>query len=236
MTTTKNENLAQEKKGDKMKRYSESEEKEEEVKPSKKKEQQHNHPVSESPLRSITYKASKHPSAPTLQDSFNKSHSHHSMSDGDLQIVVASHSHSHSHSQSVSEGTINVVKEETKAVMDKEEGTHDDGVSKKESKWFIVLMGLRITAFLFCKLAFSVLASDHRKKVRPVSSWYDYDEESSSQLHWYDFKEFKYCLSVNIIGFVYSALQLCDMVKYLITKRHTVDPKLRGYFNFAMDQ
>lgn len=46
----------------------------------------------------------------------------------------------------------------------------------------------------------------------------------------------RYCLSVNVIGFVYSALQIFDLGKYFVTKRHTIDPKLRGYLNFAMDQ
>ncbi|KAG5081939.1 hypothetical protein JHK84_051977 [Glycine max] len=92
--------------------------------------------------------------------------------------------------------------------------------------------------------AFSVLDAKE-KKVRRGSStnkWYGFYSDSSSsssqhsQTHRYDYEEFKYFLSVNIIGFVYSGLQICDIVKYMITKRHTMDPKLRVYFNFAMDQ
>ncbi|KAK7365161.1 hypothetical protein VNO80_13999 [Phaseolus coccineus] len=244
MTTTKSETSSQEKKGDRMKKHSEKTEEEEELKPSKKKEQSHHH--------NHHHPISKPPSAPTLRDSFNSSHSHHSFSEGDLQMVAASHSHS------ISDGAIKVVKEEVnnKSVIvmdveDVEEGARD-GVPRKVSKWYIVLLSLRIAAFVFCKIAFSVLASDRRKKLHKASSkrwnespntWYGFYYESpsssselDSQIHWYYFEEFKYCLSVNVIGFVYSALQIFDLVKYFITKRHTVDPKLRGYFNFAMDQ
>ncbi|CAJ1946743.1 unnamed protein product [Sphenostylis stenocarpa] len=239
MTTTKSETPFQEKKGDMMKKHTENTE-EEELKPSKKKEQKHyhHHPIS------------KPPSAPTLQESFNNSHSHHSFSEGDLhQMVAASHSHS------ISDGAIKVLKEEVNnksvvAVMDvgnvEEEGTRDDdddGVSKKEGKkWYIVLLILRIVAFVFCKIAFAVLASDRKKKVRRESPnrWYDDYSESSfeedSEPHWYNFEEFKYCLSVNVLGFVYSGFQIFVLVKYFITKRHMMKPKLRCYLNFAMDQ
>ncbi|KAL2979086.1 hypothetical protein AAZX31_13G152800 [Glycine max] len=235
MTTTKSESPAhQEKKGEKMKNSAENKKEEEvELKPSKKKEQ-HYYPVS------------KPPSAPTLQDSFNISHSHHSFSEGDLQMVAASYSLS-----SLSDGAIKVVKDEKNdkslvvAVMDVEEDAEDaDGVNKKEGKWYVVLLALRIAAFVLCQIAFSVLAGDRRKKLRRGSSTNNlylsyYDSSSSSeysQTHWYDYEAFKYFLSVNIIGFVYSGLQIYDIVKYMITKRHTMDPKLRGYFDFAMDQ
>ncbi|QCD95209.1 hypothetical protein DEO72_LG5g3302 [Vigna unguiculata] len=260
MPTTKSEAPSQEKKGDRMKRHSEKTEEEEELKPSKKKEQSH-HRHNHNHHHSI----SKPPSAPTLQDSFNNSHSNHSFSDGDLQIVAASHS------QSISDDAIKVVKEAVNktvksvsvmAVENVEEGARhhannngdEDGVSKKKvSKWYIVLLCLRIAAFVFCKIAFSVLASDRKKKVRkapskrwnesPPDTWYTFTVETpattqldSDELHWYDLEEFKYCLSVNGIGFVYSALQIFDLGKYFITKRHTMNPKLRAYLNFAMDQ
>lgn len=85
-----------------------------------------------------------------------------------------------------------------------------------------VLLGLRIAGFVFCLVSWSVLAAD-RKKGWAIDSFYLY-------------KEFRYSLSVNVIGFVYSALQICDLVKYLITKKHIVEHKLRGYFTFALDQ
>ncbi|CAJ2669789.1 unnamed protein product [Trifolium pratense] len=85
-----------------------------------------------------------------------------------------------------------------------------------------VLLGLRIGGFVFCLVSFAVLAAD-RKKGWAIDSFYLY-------------KEFRYSLSVNVIGFVYSALQICDLVKYLMTKKHIVEHTLRGYFTFALDQ
>ncbi|KAL5101836.1 hypothetical protein RYX36_006163, partial [Vicia faba] len=38
----------------------------------------------------------------------------------------------------------------------------------------------------------------------------------------YLYKEFKYSLSVNVIQFVYSGLQICDLVKNLISGMHIV--------------
>jgi len=199
MTTTKSETPSQEKKGDRIKRVSEKTE--EELKPSMKKDQNHHH---HQPL-------SRPPSTPTLQDSFNNSHSHHSFSEGDLQMVVASHSH-----DSISDGAIKVVKEEVNnntsvAVMDVENGEEEarDGAFKKVKKWYIVLLILKIAAFVFCKIAFSVMASDRKKKLHKAtskrwnelpSSWYGYYGESppssswseeDSQSHWNDFQEFK---------------------------------------------
>ncbi|XP_050913211.1 CASP-like protein 4A1 isoform X2 [Lathyrus oleraceus] len=84
------------------------------------------------------------------------------------------------------------------------------------------LLGLRIGGFFFCLVSFSVLVAD-RKKGWALDSFYLY-------------KEFRYSLSVNVIGFVYSGLQICDLVKYLISRKHIVEHGLRGYFTFALDQ
>ncbi|XP_027358776.1 CASP-like protein N24 [Abrus precatorius] len=225
MTTTESKSLGEAKKENK------------EGEAVKKKEQQH--PLSES-QRSISFDSShytppkKSPTAPTLHSHM---HGHHSMSDdGDLQMVVANQSHSHS---SVHDDGANVsIVKELEPKMVKNIGEIEEG-SKKEGKLcFVVLLGLRIAAFLLCKIAFSVLASDNQKIFgrMPSPYWQGFYQEVLYELHWYYYWEFKYCLSVNVIAFVYSLLQICDLVKYLVTKRHTLDPKLRGYFNIAMDQ
>lgn len=46
----------------------------------------------------------------------------------------------------------------------------------------------------------------------------------------------RYSLSVNVIGFMYSGLQVCDLGKYFVTKKYIVEHPLRGFFNFSMDQ
>ncbi|KAE9590425.1 hypothetical protein Lal_00028079 [Lupinus albus] len=97
--------------------------------------------------------------------------------------------------------------------------------NKKEVKVNMVLLGLRVTAFVLCIISFAVLAAD--KEGVQVIQQYSLPDS---------FKEFKYSLSVNAIGFVYSGLQICALIKYFITKKHTLNPLLRGYNNFAMDQ
>ncbi|XP_030953973.1 CASP-like protein 4A1 [Quercus lobata] len=83
-------------------------------------------------------------------------------------------------------------------------------------------LGLRICAFVFCLISFSVMAADKQK------GW------ALDSFYWY--KEFRYCLAVNVIGFVYSGLQLCDLVKYFTTGRHIIHHHFRRYFDFSMDQ
>ena len=46
----------------------------------------------------------------------------------------------------------------------------------------------------------------------------------------------RYCLSVNIIGFAYSALQACDLTCQLATGKHFISHHLRNHFDFFMDQ
>nr|GEW89823.1 CASP-like protein 4A3 [Tanacetum cinerariifolium] len=54
---------------------------------------------------------------------------------------------------------------------------------------------------------------------------------------YYRYKEFRYCMGVNVIGFAYSVLQGCDLVYQLATGSHgTRRHYLRYYFDFAMDQ
>ena len=92
---------------------------------------------------------------------------------------------------------------------------------KKEEYLKKILLGLRIIGLVFCLISFSVLAADI-KQGWALDSFYLY-------------KEFRYSLSVNIIGFVYSLLQICDLIKYFITKSHIVEHRLRNFFNFTMD-
>ncbi|BAT84669.1 hypothetical protein LR48_Vigan03g162900 [Vigna angularis] len=94
--------------------------------------------------------------------------------------------------------------------------------TKKIATWSKLLFGLRITAFVFCLASFSVLAAD-KKRGWALDSFYLY-------------KEFRYSLSVNVIGFMHSGLQICDLWRYLATGKHVVDHQLWGYFTFALDQ
>lgn len=85
-------------------------------------------------------------------------------------------------------------------------------------------LGFRIFGFLFCLVSFSVMAADRNQ------GW---------ALDSFDrYKEFRYCISVNIIGFVYSGAQAMDLSFDLATGKYAVQHRkqLRYYFDFAFDQ
>lgn len=46
----------------------------------------------------------------------------------------------------------------------------------------------------------------------------------------------RYNFSVNVIGFGYSGLQVIGLVIYFITGKYLLQHRLRGFFNFSMDQ
>ncbi|GJR71925.1 CASP-like protein 4A3 [Tanacetum coccineum] len=84
-------------------------------------------------------------------------------------------------------------------------------------------LGFRVLEVLFCVVSLSVMATD-KSKGWALDSYYRY-------------KEFRYCMGVNVIGFAYSVLQGCDLVYQLATGSHgTRRHYLRYYFDFAMDQ
>ncbi|KAL6135764.1 hypothetical protein ACLB2K_067990 [Fragaria x ananassa] len=65
------------------------------------------------------------------------------------------------------------------------------------------MLGLRISGILFCMISFSVMAADKKQ------GW---ASDSFS-----NYKEFRYCLAVNVLGFVYSGIQAYDLVYYFTT-------------------
>ncbi|XP_057769400.1 CASP-like protein 4A1 [Salvia miltiorrhiza] len=85
-------------------------------------------------------------------------------------------------------------------------------------------LGFRVFGLLFCLVSFAVMAADRNQ------GW---------ALDSFDrYKEFRYCMSVNVIGFVYSGAQALDMSYNLATGKYTAhhQQKLRHYLNFAADQ
>ena len=46
----------------------------------------------------------------------------------------------------------------------------------------------------------------------------------------------RYCMAVNVIGFAYSGLQVCDLVHHFTTGKHLVRHHHRHYFYFSIDQ
>lgn len=85
-------------------------------------------------------------------------------------------------------------------------------------------LGFRVFGILFCLVSFAVMAAD-RNQGWALDSFDHY-------------REFRYCMSVNVIGFVYSGAQALDMSYNLATGKYIVhhQQKLRHYFDFAADQ
>ncbi|XAR50173.1 hypothetical protein NMG60_11004427 [Bertholletia excelsa] len=83
-------------------------------------------------------------------------------------------------------------------------------------------LGIRVCEVVLCLISFSVMAADK------TQGW------SGDSFDRY--KEYRYCLSMTVIGFVYSGFQACDLAYSLASgKPHFFFP-LRYHFDFAMDQ
>ncbi|KAL3642450.1 hypothetical protein CASFOL_013265 [Castilleja foliolosa] len=83
-------------------------------------------------------------------------------------------------------------------------------------------LGLRVVEVIVCLISFSVMAADK------TQGW------SGDSFERY--LEYRYCLAVNVIGFVYSGFQAYDVAYYLGTEKHVISHHLRYHFDFSMDQ
>ncbi|KAL0898300.1 hypothetical protein Bca101_082261 [Brassica carinata] len=96
----------------------------------------------------------------------------------------------------------------------------------RESKWasFVrkALLGFRVSAFVSCLVSFSVMVADRDK------GW--------ARDSFYKYKEFRFCLAANVIGFVYSAFMICDLVYLLSTSIRRSRHNLRHFLEYALDQ
>ncbi|CAN6574944.1 unnamed protein product [Malus baccata var. baccata] len=94
--------------------------------------------------------------------------------------------------------------------------------SRRESMVRRALFGLRISGFVLCLISFSVMAAD-KNQGWALDSFYRY-------------KEFRFCLAVNVIGFVYSGLQTYDLTYFFTSGKHVIQHHLRYYLDFLLDQ
>ncbi|KAL3629223.1 hypothetical protein CASFOL_026445 [Castilleja foliolosa] len=95
--------------------------------------------------------------------------------------------------------------------------------AKREMMVKKAALGFRIFGFLFCLVSFSVMAAD-KNQGWAIDSFDRYTE-------------FRYCMSVNVIGFIYSATQAFDLSYNLVTGKYIVHhQRLRYFFDFAVDQ
>ncbi|KAJ9163740.1 hypothetical protein P3X46_023374 [Hevea brasiliensis] len=94
--------------------------------------------------------------------------------------------------------------------------------SRREDMMKVAELGFRISEFVLCLISFSVMAADKTQGWSGDS----YDR----------YREYRYCLSVNVIAFVYSGFQAYDLGYHLVTGKHVIRHHLRRNFNFFMDQ
>ncbi|KAJ3704951.1 hypothetical protein LUZ61_008656 [Rhynchospora tenuis] len=85
-----------------------------------------------------------------------------------------------------------------------------------------VSLAARVAAMVFSLVAFSVLAADRNK------GW--------ARDSYNKYSQFRYCETVNVIGFLYSGLQLYALIHYKRNKKHIIRRPLGDYLDFIMDQ
>ncbi|XP_076957959.1 CASP-like protein 4A1 [Bidens hawaiensis] len=95
--------------------------------------------------------------------------------------------------------------------------------SDKQGSLKKIALGFRIFEVIFCLVSLSVMATDKRQ------GW--------AMDSYNRYKEFRYSMGVNVVGFAYAVLQVCDLVYQLATgNRSASRHPLRYYLDFAMDQ
>ncbi|KAF3339403.1 CASP-like protein [Carex littledalei] len=85
-----------------------------------------------------------------------------------------------------------------------------------------VAVAARVAAMVFTLVAFSVLAAD-------INKGWALDSYNK-------YSQFRYCETVNVIGFVYSGFQLYALVHHKRKQKHIIHRPLGDYFDFVMDQ
>ncbi|KAK7816821.1 casp-like protein 4a3 [Quercus suber] len=83
-------------------------------------------------------------------------------------------------------------------------------------------LAFRFSEIVLCLISFSVMAADK------TQGW------SGDSFDRYT--EYRYCLSVNVIAFVYSGFQAFDLASNMISGKHVIRHHLRRHFTFFMDQ
>lgn len=81
---------------------------------------------------------------------------------------------------------------------------------------------IRVLEVVLCLISFSVMAADK------TSGWAG---DSFDR-----YQEFRYCISMNIIAFVYSLFQVFAQFHHRMKKRHIIEHPLSYYLDFFMDQ
>ncbi|XP_047314311.1 CASP-like protein 4A3 [Impatiens glandulifera] len=96
----------------------------------------------------------------------------------------------------------------------------------RRSKRAVVLkkveLGFRVLEMVLCLISFSVMVADK------TEGW------SGDSFDRY--KEYRYCVVMSVIGFVYGAFQASDWTYHHVNGNHVIPPQFRYHFDFSMDQ
>ncbi|CAN8264602.1 unnamed protein product [Cochlearia groenlandica] len=83
-------------------------------------------------------------------------------------------------------------------------------------------LGFRVSEVILCLISFSIMAADKTQGWSGDS----YDR----------YKEYRYCLAVNVLAFVYSAFEACDAACYIAKETYMINCGLHDIIVFSMDQ
>ncbi|XP_020884573.1 CASP-like protein 4A3 [Arabidopsis lyrata subsp. lyrata] len=94
--------------------------------------------------------------------------------------------------------------------------------SRREEIVKFVALGFRLSEVVLALISFSIMAADKTK------GW------SGDSFDRY--KEYRFCLSVNVVAFIYASFQACDLAYHLVKEKHLISHHLRPLFEFIIDQ
>ncbi|XP_018458204.2 CASP-like protein 4A2 [Raphanus sativus] len=94
--------------------------------------------------------------------------------------------------------------------------------TRRDESVAVAAVGFRVCEVVLCVISFSIMAAD---KTRGWSGD-SYDQ----------YKEYRYCLVVNVIAFVYSAFEVCDAACYIAKETYMLNCGCHDIFVFFMDQ
>ncbi|CAA7035017.1 unnamed protein product [Microthlaspi erraticum] len=86
----------------------------------------------------------------------------------------------------------------------------------------VAALGFRVSEVILCVISFSIMAADKTQGWSGDS----YDR----------YKEYRYCLAVNVLAFVYSAFEACDAACYIAKESYMINCGFHDIFVFSMDQ
>ncbi|KAG2301200.1 hypothetical protein Bca52824_029851 [Brassica carinata] len=102
------------------------------------------------------------------------------------------------------------------------ESTAANRARRDEAVVAMAALGVRVSEVVLCVISFSIMAADRTKGWSGDS----YDR----------YKEYRYCLIVNVIAFVYSAFEVCDAACYIARETYMLNCGCHDIFVFSMDQ